>query len=272
VAVAVAGGSAWVASTASTRLARVEASTMRRRRGSLVGRGASDLVARDGVLWVAAALANAVVPLRADTGRPAGGPIRLAGQPRVIDSGEGAIWVGERFEPGPDRLVRVDPVTRAITARGSFPGRLDDLAAGLGAIWVLAEDEGRDRLSQVEPGSGRVLRQLEVGPDARQVDAGAGAVWVTNHGDNTVARVNPRTGEVVTIGVPSKPYGLSVRPDGVWVACYGDQSVVRIDPATRRVAGAPVFVGINPIGIDAGPRHVWVTAAADNAVTRVDAG
>jgi DNA-binding beta-propeller fold protein YncE len=58
----------------------------------------------------------------------------------------------------------------------------------------------------------------------------------------------------------------------VWVTCYGDQSVVRIDPATRRVAGAPVFVGINPIGIDAGPRHVWVTAAADNAVTRVDAG
>jgi DNA-binding beta-propeller fold protein YncE len=75
---------------------------------------------------------------------------------------------------------------------------------------------------------------------------------------------------MVTIGVPSRPYGLHARADGVWVACYGDQSVVRIDPRAGRVVGKPFPVGLNPVAVDVSHGSVWVTSVGDDSLTRID--
>jgi hypothetical protein len=267
IAVAVAGGAAWVASTSRRRLARIDGAGRARRTGPLVGRGAADLVARRGELWVAAAADRRVVRLDAAGGRERRPALSFPGRPRRIDAGEGAVWVGEHGDGGPDRLVRVDPARGEVTRARAVPEGIADLRAAAGAVWIVTRT-APVVLLKVSPATLAPVRRFPLGGDARAVDVGAGAVWVTNHGDSSVSRIDPRTGEVVTIGVPSKPYGLDVGPGAVWVACYGTSQLVRIDPRRRRPVGAPVEVGLNPIGVATGAGAVWVTGAGDDSVAR----
>jgi DNA-binding beta-propeller fold protein YncE len=266
--VEVAGGNAWVASTGSPWLGRVEVNGVHRRRGPRLGLGISDVVSRRGELWITVATNRSVVRVRAKTGKPIGHPIAMLGEPRAIDAGEGAIWVAEQSPAGPDHLVEIDPHTATVVGRMPVAEGITDIRAANGAVWVLGRRA--PTLIKVSAPSLRAIARITVGPKPLRVAVAAGYVWVTNNGDNSVARVNPKGPHVATIGVPSKPYGLHARADGIWVACYGDQSVVRIDPKTSRVAGKPIPVGLNPIGVDVAHGSLWVTNSSDRSVTRVD--
>jgi DNA-binding beta-propeller fold protein YncE len=147
------------------------------------------------------------------------------------------------------------------------PAGITDIRAADDAVWLVARR--RPYLLRVDPATRRIVLRRELAPKPLRVDVAAGFVWVTNHGDNTVARVDPETGEAVPIAVPSKPYGIDATEDGIWVTCYGDHSVVRIDPRTSRLAGEPIPVGLNPTGIAVDAQSVWVAGRADDSVTRL---
>jgi DNA-binding beta-propeller fold protein YncE len=191
----------------------------------------------------------------------------MAGEPRAIDAGEGAVWVAEQSPAGPDNLVEIDPHSAAIVGRLAVPEGINDIRAAAGAVWVLGRRE--PNLIKISPVTRTPIVRIRMGHRAQRLAVAAGYVWVTDYGDDEVTRVDPKGPHMVTIGVPSKPYGLHARADGIWVACYGDQSVVRIDPKTSRVAGKPIPVGLNPVAVEISHSTVWVTSVGDNALTRI---
>jgi DNA-binding beta-propeller fold protein YncE/predicted Ser/Thr protein kinase len=267
--VAVAAGSAWVASTGSPTLDRVPVGGHRRRRGPELGLGITDITDRRGELWVTVAARREVVRVRASTGTPIGSPIAMVGQPRAIDAGEGAVWVAEQSQYA-DNLVEIDPHTATVVGRLAVPEGINDIRAANGAVWVL----GRHKpvLIKVSAPTRQRIVTLRMGRHAERVDVAAGFVWVTDYGEHAVTRVDPKGPKIVTTDVPGRPYGVSAREDGVWVACYGDQSVVRIDPHTGRIVGKPIRVGFNPVGVDVRGHSAWVTSVADDRLTRIDFG
>jgi DNA-binding beta-propeller fold protein YncE len=266
--VEVAGGSAWVASTGSPTLDHVPLEGHRRRTGPHLGFGITDITDRRGELWVTVAVPRQVVRVRASTGRQIGTPIALVGKPRAIDAGEGAVWVAEQSQGGPDTLVEIDPHTATVVGRVAIPEGINDIRAANGAVWVLGRHT--PTLIKVSPATRQPVVRLKMGRHAERVDVAAGFVWVTDYGDDEVTRVDPKGPKIVETDVPGRPYGLHARDDGVWVACYGDQSVVRIDPRTGRVVGKPIRVGFNPVAVDVRGHSVWVTSVSDDRLSRID--
>jgi len=115
----------------------------------------------------------------------------------------------------------------------------------------------------------RVVAALPVYGDPTAVAVGGGSVWVTTDGPNWLRRIDPATGEYLTIAVPPTPTRLAVSQDAVWVLSPDDNSVSNIDPATNeRVATVPV--GRSPSGLAVGAGAVWVSSRLDGTVKRID--
>jgi DNA-binding beta-propeller fold protein YncE len=217
---------------------------------------------------VAVSRSRRVVRVDAEDGRRRRPPIVLPVEPVAIDAGEGAIWVAEQ-DPigGPATLVRIDPASNRVTGRQPVAEGINDVRAGLGAVWVVARSGST--LLKIDPQTMQVRRPIPVGPKALRADVGAGGVWVTNHDDESVARVDPRSGEVSLVGAPRKPFGIAVRGRSVWVVGFLDSTLQRIDTRSFRPVGAPIPVGRNPVDVVAGPDAVWVAGRSDDSVTRV---
>ena len=87
---------------------------------------------------------------------------------------------------------------------------------------------------------------------------------------NSVAVVNPRTGEIVAdVPIGGRPVGIAVGAGAVWVANADDQTVSRIDPKTRKVAET-IGLGTDVTDIAYGFGAVWVTEGNDGTVARID--
>lgn len=76
------------------------------------------------------------------------------------------------------------------------------------------------------------MTNVEVGDAPFGIGFGEGYVWVTNSGDDTVMRLDPRSGEVVgePISVPGQPVGVTADEGAVWVTSNDANTVTRIDP------------------------------------------
>jgi len=123
--------------------------------------------------------------------------------------GFGSLWV-----LGPE-LERLSPATMRLVATVELPGGDVDIATGLGAVWV-ADDED-EAVLRVDPREERISRTYDVRGGPLSVAVGPGAVWATNEA-GTVARIDPRTGEVAATPVGGSPRGLDVGAGAVWVS------------------------------------------------------
>jgi DNA-binding beta-propeller fold protein YncE len=258
----------WVTGDGGNRLVRLASPSLRRVAGAVVGRGGRDLVLRRGELWVAVPRSRRVVRVDADDGSRRRRPIVLPVAPAAIDAGEGAVWVAEQDPAGgPATLTRIDPAGNRVSGTLAVPEGINDVRAGLGAVWVVVRSG--TTLLKVDPRTLQVRKVIPVGPKALRADVGDGWVWVTNHDDDSVARVDPRSGEIFPIGVPRKPFGIAVRGRYVWVASFFDSTLARIDTRSFRVVGTPIPVGTNPVDVVAGPDAVWVAGRGDDSVTQI---
>jgi virginiamycin B lyase len=114
-----------------------------------------------------------------------------------------------------------------------------------------------------------VGRPIQVGDEPTAVGSGGRSVWVTNSGDDTVSRINPRSRRVVaTIDVGDHPTGLTVSRGAIWVANFEDDNVQRIDVDTDEVV-ATIPVGDGPNYPRLGG-SVWVPNSRDGTLTRID--
>ncbi len=123
----------------------------------------------------------------------------------------------------------------------------------------------------VDPGSNRLVADVDVGATPTHIAVGEGAVWVTNADGDTVSRIDPIKRSLVdTIPVGSSPSGITTGNGAVWVANSLDGTVSRIDPKTNTVV-QKIDVGNGPVGIVYAAGSVWVANTGDGTITRIDA-
>lgn len=111
------------------------------------------------------------------------------------------------------RLGKLNPATGEITDLqmdvGTMPRRM--AAAPDGSLWVTLYARGK--LIRVDPVTAKIIKEYNLpggkdgGPYAVTVD-GAGNVWTNEFNTDTVVRLDPHSGEMSVVNLPSKGAGI----------------------------------------------------------------
>jgi len=251
------GGHVFVAGHDDGTLTRVD---MRSGEVTTSGRhdaGGSIASAGDQSLWVASPSRAEVV--RVDSSSlEAGYRVRL---PRYVYEafialGGGSLWVAERVPPAVSRwhLGMLELERRHLLAEREEPW---EVTFGGGAAWVAvgaAEDE--NYLLRIEARTGRA-RRIPLGNAPGDASVGFGSMWVVMSWDDTVWRIDPRTGKArAIIKVPEVPFGVAAGARSMWVTSHCG-TLSRIDPDTDTVV-ATIEIGYFPQYVAVGGGFVWV--------------
>jgi virginiamycin B lyase len=134
------------------------------------------------------------------SGRPYGIALDLAGN----------VWF---CRMGDDKLGRIDARTGAMsefdTGAGSAPRRM--ATAPDGTLWVTLFGNGK--LLHLDPRAGKPIKEYALpagpqgGPYAVTID-GAGIVWANEINTDTVVRLDPATGQMRVVELPTKSAGI----------------------------------------------------------------
>jgi DNA-binding beta-propeller fold protein YncE len=102
-------------------------------------------------------------------------------------------------------------------------------------------------VSRFDTATGTVTKRVKVGTnDLGAAAYGAGAVWVTIPLEDTVTRIDDKTGAPLSSFVGRRPTGIAARGREIWVTSFTDHTIRRINPKTSRPVGRPVPVRLNP--------------------------
>ena len=194
--------------------------------------------------------------------------IHVGGSPCGIADAAGALWVSDAADA---RLLRIDPVTHAFTKAAQLDDKPCEITAAFGSLWIVTQS---GRLDRVDPTSGHVIARIPVGDTSYQAIAAGDAIWVSNHGDGTVMRVDPRTNRVTKkVELPGvTPGGLAYLAGALWI---GDDSsladhIARLDLATGAISSVPAG-GKRPGYLTVADGAIWVSCVVDGTVSRIDA-
>jgi YVTN family beta-propeller protein len=139
---------------------------------------------------------------------------------------------------------------------------------------VGARPKAKAGAAGADAGAPRPVASIAVGqgPDGIAVDD-AGSVWVTNAQDDTLSRIDERSGRVVgaPIAAGDDPDGVVASKGVVWLASARQGRVLRFETSgAAPVAGGTIDVGAQPEGIALGRQLVWVANIQDGTVNRID--
>ena len=227
-----------------------------------VGVRPSAVAAGDGTVWVGNLDDESVTRIDSAT-RLVERSIALDSTPTGLAVGEGFVWAAEGLAGSVSQIdLSVNAVSE--TFDGLAPrSNAGTIAVGEGAVWFVSGIGTIVRIIGSETSSGFA------GSGPSGVAVGAGAVWVANRGENTIARMNPRTISVVrSISVGRSPGGIAVGDGVVWVANEDDDVVTRIDAESYSATTIPV--GDEPSAVAIGAGAVWVVNSGDATVSRID--
>ena len=154
--------------------------------------------------------------------------------------GRDAVWTANGID---GTVGRIDPAVNAriatIDLRGGdpiVPSTVNAVTVGGGAVWVAV---GRS-IAQIDPGTNRVTRSIELDATPYYVRYGYGSVWAATSAERLL-RIEPRSGEITAATPTGYPEGLEVTDDGVVV--LSDDAWV-VDPTSARLlvtVGVPGF-------------------------------
>jgi serine/threonine protein kinase len=178
-----------------------------------------------------------------------------AGEESALDPGEGAGWL----TAGPDAvwagshrsISRIDPDTSQLDPRRS--ALWGPMAYGFGSLWVLGPD-----LERLSPATMRRVATVDLPVGSNDIATGLGAVWVADVEGRAVHRVDPREeGISRSYDVRGGPLGVAVGVDAVWAASEAG-TVARVDPRTDQVVAIPVGGTPRTVDVGAGAVWVSV--------------
>jgi streptogramin lyase len=218
---------------------------------------------------------DAVVGSEAIEGLPApplGQPVVSATihvDPGVTDVVTGYGWV---WASTPNAVFKIDPqsneVLSTITVEGI--GDTGKMAIGEGSVWVT---HGVDKVSRIDPDSGKLVATIDVGLGVRGIAVGGGSVWVTREPqpdeiEGFLVRIDPLTetvvGDPLQIGVAPGPVAFA--SGAVWVTLTSEEgTLVMVDPETMTTV-AEISGVRGSVGLVAG--QVW--AATGESIVQID--
>ena len=122
----------------------------------------------------------------------------------------------------------------------------------------------------IDPSTNRVVASFPVGRAPAGIDATADALWVSSETERKVARIDLRTHDIATIGMPQPIAFLTHDDDGtIYASAWDFPFVWQIDP--RRVAIEHRWrVKTRALGLAVGGGSLWVVDRLANAVSRID--
>jgi branched-chain amino acid transport system substrate-binding protein len=145
-------------------------------------------------------------------------------------------------------LVKVSPSGRVSARVPVVATELDGLAAGAGALWVTAPQDGL--LWRVAPDA---TRSIDVGAGARGVAVAGGSVWVANAARGTVTRVDPESNSIAdVVRVGNAPRGLAADGERLWVTLAAAGGGAPARDAARAATGAVTAPACGPVVAGAG--------------------
>jgi virginiamycin B lyase len=194
----------------------------------------------------------------------------------VVVGPDGAPWI---TDGGQNAIVRVDPVTHAVT-RWPLPAtapnaNLNTLTFdGAGRVWFTGQSGYYGR---VDPASGdvRVWRSPRGSGPYGITTTPAGDVYYASLAGSHIARIDTESGEATVIEPPTRNQGArrvwSDSKGNVWVSYWNTGQVGRYDPASRQWSEwkLPGSARAYSVWVDADD-HVWLTDWATNAIVEFD--
>jgi DNA-binding beta-propeller fold protein YncE len=268
--IAIGNGTVFVTNFSNRRVTLIdEKSAKLSRTGPSVGAGGLDAATGFGAVWVVVGRENALYRLDPATGRRIA-KIAMPMAPQTVATGHGAVWVGmiSRVPGVSDELAEVAPRTGRVLQTVPFAEGIRTVVSAPSGLWIVHRLAAA--VSRFDLPRGAVAQRIAVGNN-RLGDAAysAGALWVTSPLEDSVTRIDVKTGAKVTSAVGRRPQGIAARGAQVWVANFVDHALTRIDPTTSRPMGAPVAVPLNPYAVALTADSVWVTAVGQGEVARV---
>lgn len=203
--------------------------------------------------------------------------IQIANGATALTVGEGSVWALTS-----DQLLKIDPqLNRLAVAIPRISVALSPvLTVGAGSVWVPRDDIFQRGVQRIDIKTAQMVTNIAVA--GGNVAVGNGAVWVANPRNSTVARIDPKTNElVVRVRVARSPGKIVVGDDAVWVLHEETGLVSRIDPQrnevteTIRIGRAynnVIWVGTvgGYFGLAAGNGAIWVTSWNEGTIIRID--
>ena len=169
-----------------------------------------------------------------------------------------------------DTVMRIDPVTLSVSQR-FVVGTTRPRSWRPTRTWVANFGDGT--VTRINIAGNRITQEaIPVGGRPTAIAEGAGGVWVANSADNTVQRIDAKTGVPgAAMDVGEGPDGLLVTEESLWVANGRDGTLSRLGLRSGAVVAAPVPVGSGPRGLARAAGDVWVADQLSGSVTRVSA-
>src|SRR4051794_8838419 len=227
------------------------------------------------------------------THSPSGRHVAAAGSGRSCSPAPERRWVRRpaprgwsSVAPGalPQRPARRSRRIRPVVFAGAGAALV---AAAVAAVLIFGGSGGHptalgglvgNTAAGVDPASGRVVAAVALGGTPTSVAMAGGAVWALNADDRTIARIDPASGKVRTVGVGATPTDLAADDGGAWVGARGDQTGARggrvdQDPLvpgdTRLPGGTHQGAGGAPGQMAVGAGALWVINDAED-LERID--
>jgi virginiamycin B lyase len=201
--------------------------------------------------------------------------LSIAGEPDWMAEGFGSVWVSRTDPEGEgNHLDRIDPATNEIVASievGRHP--CHGVAVGFGSVWVpMCIDQ---RIVRIDPGTNEVVASFDIPlhrADGDRLAADFGALWIISpdpKGGDVLARIDPQTGQVGSIPLPTPSTEITVGFGSLWVMSPDGGVVHQIDPESQELVGT--IQGLTePKVAAAGEDALWVADAGDGTVARID--
>jgi virginiamycin B lyase len=179
-------GRVWVTSWTGGRLLAVNPRSMRVVKRIRVGPRPLGLRVAGGALWVGFGR-SATAVARVDPGTAEIVRVPIGAQaPRLFVAGTRDLWI----QAGDNGLVRLQPSSRAVTARLSFGRTLAEGALGPdGTIWM--PDKEQNIVYRIDPEKAAVVDSFPAGAGPFVALRAYRSMWVTNYAGSDVWRFSP---------------------------------------------------------------------------------
>ena len=170
--------------------------------------------------------------------------------------GYGAVSAANSLYLAPKPGGSPPPPSKRVVATIPIDGNPTGIAVGEGSVWVVharrtfpspekgqvAQEPVPGELSRIDPATNQVTQKIEVGGDPMDVITAFGAAWVIDRGEPRIVRVDPESGSLTPIPLPTPIEAAAAADGSIWASGFDDERVFRIDPATGQVLSA-VAVG-----------------------------
>jgi YVTN family beta-propeller protein len=138
------------------------------------------------------------------------------------------------------------------------------------SVWI--SNMPKDSVARLDPKSNKVEVIATGKKPCSGLASGFGSLWVPNCGDQTMSRVDLKTGKVTAtfpIHIADSEGGIAIGAESVWMLTDKKGTLARIDPANNKVV-AEIYVSSGSYAVAFGEGAVWVTSTDANVVNRVD--